>query len=331
MVADMQKQVVDFSDEDVTERVVNHLVFHQSLLDHQRNGDRINDYIKMIEHVGVQGTYHISDDPFECAIASIFKLVIDEEMDPWEIDLVSFTNLYLERANEEDTFNFIVAGQIVRMAWSILRMQCEEVLDTAVNGKDQEAPDYVEDDDFVCQWDIFNYDMYDEPEDIDFEDEILKGMTPLERVVRRQDRKPVSLISLVDAFEEAKHEALHREKMERLREEKCEELRKAESERKKNYDATAHKEDLQEDISTIWKRICWYQQKKLEFGMIHNDKLGDLITAFVSILFLHKNGKIMVKQASLPYGQISLSNITPKNERPVVDPDIQIMENVITV
>ncbi len=326
MVAELQKPMFET---DVEERVVNHLVFHKSLLDHERNGDRINDYIQMVEDIGEKGTYHISDDPFECAIASIFKLVIDEMMDPWEIDLVSFTNLYLERTKNGDSFNFIVAGQIVRMAWSILRMQCEEVLDTAATKEEEECPE----DDFVCQWDIFDYEMYDEPEDIDFEDELLSGSPPIERVVRRQDRKPVSLINLVDAFEEAKNEALHREKMERLREERSEERKQAEKERKNNYDATAHKEDLQHDIAIIWERICWYQQKSLEFGMIHNDRLNDLITAFISILFLHRDGKIKVGQKNFPLGQIMLENLTPESERPKVDADPQakIIENIVTV
>ncbi len=325
MVAEVQQQAFDTESK---EKIVDHLVFHKSIIDHQRNGDRINDYIQMIEDVGEKGTYHISEDPFECAIASIFKLVIEETMDPWEIDLVSFTNMYLERTKSSESFNFIVAGQIVKMAWSILRMQCEKVLDTAVTKEEQEE---CLEDDFISQWDIFDYDMYEEPEDIDFEDKLQGGDPPIERVVRRKDRKPVSLINLVDAFEDAKNEALHREKMERLREERSEERKKAEKERKKNYDATAHKEDLQHDISVIWERICWYHQKSLEFGMIHNDRLNDLITAFISILFLHRDSKIKVTQTNFPLGQIMLENLTPENERPKVEKDPQVLENIVTI
>ncbi|MFO7792616.1 MAG: hypothetical protein R6W73_06505 [Candidatus Saliniplasma sp.] len=307
MVCDVKKPV-DVSS-DVKKEVVDHLVFHKSIIDEQRDGERINDYLEMVE--GMNGGYQISNDPFENAIASIFKLVIDENMDPWNIDLVSFTTMYLEQAQNKESIDFIVAGQLVNMAWSILKMQCEETLASAEDGGEE-----VVEDEFISQWECFDYDMYEEPEDLDYEEEVLEDEEPiLEKAVRREEKKPVSLIQLVEAFEEARKEAKYREKMERLRKENKKEREEKEAQRKENYETKAHKEDIYKDIAVIWERICWYQTDELDFDMIHDNRLSDLVTAFISSLFLHKKKKIKMEQDYYPDGPIKIENLVPEDER----------------
>jgi len=296
---------------DVKKEVVNHLIFHKSIIDQDRNGERIDDYLDMIDHMGEE-SYPISSDPIENAISAVFKLVIEENMDPWNIDLVSFTKMFLEEAQKKDQINFIVAGQIVNMAWSILKMQCEETLASAESQEEEE----VIEDDFFTQWDVFDYEMYDEPEDLDFEEEVVEEDKPvLDKAIRREEKKPVSLIQLVDAFEEAKKEAKYREKMERIRKEKKQEREEQEQKKKDNYDTKAHKEDLHHDISIIWERICWYQEDELDFDMIHDGRISDIITAFISSLFLHKQKKIKLKQDKYPDGPILVKNLVPEHKR----------------
>ena len=56
--------------------------------------DRAEKYIKMAEnHEG----HTCIRDAYDRAIATIFELVIDEELNPWEIDLASFSKMYLKR------------------------------------------------------------------------------------------------------------------------------------------------------------------------------------------------------------------------------------------
>lgn len=295
---------------DVKKEVMDHLIFHKSIIDEQRDGERINEYLDMVKDMN--GEYHISNDPFENAIASVFKLVIDENMNPWNIDLVSFTTMYLEQAQAKESIDFIVAGQLVNMAWSILKMQCEETLASAENGEEEELVE----DEFFSQWECFDYEMYEEPEDLDYEQEVLEDEEPiLEKAVRREEKKPVSLIQLVEAFEEARKEAKYREKMERLRKENKKEREEKEAQRKENYETKAHKEDIYKDIAIIWERICWYQTDELDFDMIHDNRLSDLVTAFVSSLFLHKKKKIRMEQESYPDGTIMIENLVPEDER----------------
>jgi len=342
MVSELKGQ---FGDEEVgaltkeyqaKEEVVTHLMFHKSIVDHERNGERIDDYIDMIEEMDDGEGYKISNDDFECAIASVFKLVIEEKMDPWNIDLASFTKMYLEEAKNKEMINFIVAGQLVNMAYSILKMQCEAVLENA----EEEEEDEIVEDEFLGQWDVFDYDIYEEPEDLDYGDQVREEEEPpLKRSVTRENKKPVSLIQLVDAFEEARNEAKYREKRERIRKEKSEERKRLEENEKKNYDTNAHKEDLHHDISMIWERICWYDKDEIGFNMIHDGRTSDFVTAFMSVLFLHKEKKVKLSQDSFPRGMIKVENLVPVEERPEgmikfiseTDNENMPIEEVITV
>ncbi len=311
MVCEVEKPIVEVGES--TDEVINHLIFHKSLIDEERSGERIDQYISMINNMDDDG-YQISSDPFECAIASVFKLVIDEKMDPWDIDLISFTKMYLEEAKDQENINFLVAGQLVNMAWSILKLQCEEVLDSAE--QDQQQEEEMMEDTFFSDWDVYDYDMYEEPEDIDFQEEVVESDSqPLEKAIRREEKNPVSLIQLVDAFEEAKKEAKYREKMEKIRKEKKEEREQEMRDREENYDTRSHKEDLYHDIGMVWDRICCYEQNVITFNMIHDGRIGDIVTAMVSVLFLHKQKKIKVKQIEYPDGQILVENLVPEEER----------------
>ncbi|MEF8873556.1 MAG: hypothetical protein V5A88_02670 [Candidatus Thermoplasmatota archaeon] len=300
--------------DDPTQEVIKHLTFHKSIIDEERNGERINEYIGMIEELEEDGQ-DISDDPFENAIASIFKLVIEERMDPWEIDLISFTEMYLSKARKKENLNFIVAGRLVNMAWSILKMQCEHVLNSAEDEKEEEAEEPVEEE-FFNDWDVWDQDVYEEPEDIDYEEKVLEDdETPLKKAVRREEKKPVSLMQLVDAFEDAKKEAKYKEKMERIRKEKKKEREEEFEKQKENYKTRSHKENLQRDISLIWDRICCYEQNVITLNMIHDNRKKDIITALISVLFLHKKKKIKLNQLEYPDGQILLENLVPEEKR----------------
>jgi segregation and condensation protein A len=93
---------------------------------------------------------------FDRAIAATFELVIDEQLDPWDIDLVSFARLYLKKIKKEGVIDLITAGRIILMAWKVLRLQSDYIV-TILDQKEPEPeplwddiPDwYMEDDGYV--------------------------------------------------------------------------------------------------------------------------------------------------------------------------------------
>lgn len=308
MVNALQKDL-DIED-DMKKEVVEHLLFHKSIIDKDRDGQRINEYLTMIEDFERDEKNHsLSNDPFESAISSVFKLVIEEDMDPWDIDIGAFTQMYLDKLQEKEDVNFIVGGELINMAWSILKLQCERTLSEAEEDDEEETYE----DEFIQQWDVIDYDMYDEPEELDYEEEVMSQDEPvLQKAVRREESKPVSLMDLVDAFENAKKEAKYKEKMERLRKENKKEMEEKRKKQKEDYDTNAHEADLQSDISQIWERICWYEKEEINFDMIHDGRLSDLVTAFVSVLFLNKKQKIKVKQEEYPDGPILFERLASR-------------------
>ncbi|TLZ51200.1 MAG: hypothetical protein E6K18_05685 [Methanobacteriota archaeon] len=102
------------------EDVLNHLMFHKALTADHESGERINQYLQMVHEIE-GGHYLAVRDPMEKAIAAAFELVIAEQFDPWDIDLAAFTKLYLEKVRDDGVVNFVTAGKLVAMAWSILR------------------------------------------------------------------------------------------------------------------------------------------------------------------------------------------------------------------
>ena len=109
---------------------------------------------------------------------------------------------------QQSEVNFIVAGKLIFMAWSILKMQSEEVL--AANDEKQQL--------FCSDWD---FDVHRGP--------VRRGRRPMlrgrhtgaDRPVRGGAPPvpgPVSLVELLDAFEEARAEAEIADARARIRE-----------------------------------------------------------------------------------------------------------------
>jgi len=113
---------------EAAEKVLGYLVFHRSLLGEGEDSSKLLErYLALVEKLK-EGVHVVIPDPFQKAMALLFELVMEEEFDPWEIDLVKFTQSYLERVESEGAVNFAIAGRLVYMAWSILYLQSEEVL-----------------------------------------------------------------------------------------------------------------------------------------------------------------------------------------------------------
>jgi segregation and condensation protein A len=280
--------------------VMGHLIFHKSLIDEEDSGDRLHRYMEMVR--GLQEGAHVAmEDPFDKSIAITLELVLTEHLDPWDVNLIEFSRLYLKRVKKEKDIDFITAGRLMLMAWSVLRLQTEEVL-TALERVQDEANGHM------AEWfdDAPEWAAYDEP-DYEYTREVITADKPIieERVQRRTPR-PVTLLELVDAFEEARKESELRKDIESKRSAARERIKR---ERDVKVSKMMHKESLEEDIVETWTRILTHNGSTIPLEDLHKDGVEDYLTIFVASLFLALHGRIKLWQRKFPYGQIYLKKL----------------------
>jgi segregation and condensation protein A len=269
--------------------VLEHLLFHKSLIDEDGDGRKIDDYMAMVRNLET-GMTVISADPIEKAISIAFQLVEEHGINPWDIDLSEFTKMYMKRVRNDPDVNFVIAGRLILMAWSILKLQSEEVLSLA------EPPAPVE----PMEWDTGVYSM---PEDIDYRETVMSGEMPLlQEAVRGQQARPVTLMELIDAFDEAREEIKMQEALRKLRESQ-------KPQQPRTIGDKVHRENMQEDIAMTLERLHAAGAAVVPLASLHTDDAWDRIAVFTSLLFLAKLRRVRLDQKSLPYGEIMVKVI----------------------
>lgn len=294
-----------------TSELINHLLFHKSLISEDNGGERIEEYMEMVRNID-EGQHIAIADEFEKSISLVFELVMEQHFDPWNIDLIKFSKLYVKKIRKEKSVDLITAGRIVFLAWSILKLQSDEVLSKADEIKEEEF--YFE------GWNIMPEDFYEGEEDLDYTSAVIsEAQMPLKERIWHKKTRPVTLIELVDAFDEARKD-VERQKKLKERRDRLRELMKVDE----NFDEKVHKENLEEDIYVTWQRICMFEEDKMLLNDIVDGTRDDLIARFVSVLFLAIDDKIRLSQRRFPYGEIIIKNITPVEER-LLPPSVKLI------
>ena len=275
------------------EDVLNHLMFHKALTADHESGDRINRYMQMVREIE-GGRYLAVRDPMEKAIAAAFELVIENQFNPWEIDLAAFTRLYMEKVRDDGVVNFVTAGKLVAMAWSILKMQSDALVAKA----DPPKPDEF----FFSDWDL-GLDVYDTPQQFDYTQVVLQGRVPIQEAIRREGRRAVTLMELMQALDEARVEAARQLELAALRE-------KMRPTTAKDFEKKVHGEDLNEDLAFTWSRILQFNGTPVPLRSLADRDPWERITVFVSVLFLAKMEKVSISQEDFPYGDIFVKRLS---------------------
>jgi segregation and condensation protein A len=242
-------------------------------------------------------------DEFEKSISLVFELMMEQHFDPWDIDLKNFSKLYLKKIRKEKTVDLITAGKIIFLAWSILKLQSDELLEKA------DVP--LEEEFYFEGWNIMQEDFTEIEPGLDYTTAVIsEARIPLEEKIWHKKKRPVTLMELVDAFDLAKKDV---EKQKKLNERRARlrEMMKIDE----NFDEKVHNENLEEDIYETWQRICTIDEDTMLLDDIIDGSKDDLISRFVSILFLAIDSRIRIIQRRFPYGEIVIKNITPVEER----------------
>src|SRR2546428_3618780 len=70
-----------------------------------------------------QGMHVAVRDPFEKSVVAAFELALERRLDPWEINLVPFTKLFLDKVKKDGSVNFVTAGEIAFLPRALPKMQ----------------------------------------------------------------------------------------------------------------------------------------------------------------------------------------------------------------
>lgn len=281
-----------------SQAILNHLLFHKSLISEAEGGQRINRYLSMLNEID-QGLHVAVRDPFEKSVVAAFELVLEKQLDPWEIDLVEFTKLFLDKVRTDGVVNFVTAGKLVFLAWSILKLQSDKVLLEAMPPEPETPAD---------GWDL---DLYREPEDLDYDRLILGGsQMPLNEAIRREGRRAVTLMELMDAFDEARREAEIQMQLNALREQAIKRFAP-------NFHQKVHGEDLTEDIGLTWGRLTQFNGDAVPLRSLVAGSVWDEVTVFMSLLFLAQLQKVKLWQKNYPYGEIFVKRLSMEEAIPM--------------
>ena len=277
--------------------VINHLLFHKSLIDEKDDSSKINYYVNLLKKAN-EGEYISIDNPFDRSIALAFELVIQQHLNPWDIDLVSFSSMYLNRAKDEK-IDLITAGRIIYMAWKVLKLQSDDLVINMETKEESYEP---------LDWGDIPSEMWLSKDDAYSYTNLVSNMTeaPLDEPLRRKAKRKVTLIELLDAFEKARVESEEYQLIELQRKEERELL--AEKARKR-MKGTAVEDHLEKDVETVFKKIKEFPKKTLTISDLCNrNSKNELINIFISVLFLAMDNKIVVYQKKFPYGKIFIKN-----------------------
>ncbi len=255
------------------EEMEQHLLFHKALTDSAESSERISGYMSILSNA--EGG-ELLEDPIDESIRSVFSLVIENGIDPWAIDLSEFVRIYTNKVSE-NKFDMIVAGKLLLMAWKVLRLQSDVTRDKS------EPPE--------PQFEI--------PDDFFFEEEngMFVPQVAFKEAFAREPTRRVTMYELIDAFEEARNEIAVQKERDRVR------IAIREKEPKK-FENKAHDEDDQKDVQAVWRKIEKLGTGELFITDLYNNNILHNLTVFVSVLHLVREGKLDVRQETMPYSDI---------------------------
>ncbi|HEV8049752.1 MAG TPA: hypothetical protein VGP88_04070 [Thermoplasmata archaeon] len=305
-IAPLPQGPADPVSREAAERMLNYLIFHRSLLGESDAAPALLErYLTLVRDMK-DGVHIVIADPYQKATAMLFELVMDEEFDPWEIDLARFTQAYLERVRAQGGVDFAVAGRLLYMAWSILYLQSKELLHNRAlpaspSGDAADPPGEL-----TASADSF-YGALGTPEAIDVTTAVLgeAGEPALVQMVRHPETRPVSLLELVHAFGDAEEDARRSLRIQELRERLREEQRAA-------PEVLVHGDIPERDLVDVWE-VSLRHAPNVPFPITELWREAEgrdrLVSVFLALLFLARERVVELHQDQLGESQLLLVRV----------------------
>ncbi|MFL2957628.1 MAG: hypothetical protein ACJZ4Z_02420 [Candidatus Thalassarchaeaceae archaeon] len=300
---------------DMREDIVAKLLGEEIDLETSRYLDRLLELASLEE-----AEHQFLIDPFDRSVALVFQLFNSSDLDPWDVDLTIFLEMFNERIEKTENIDLPTCGKLVRMAWSILRNQASSLIER------QEKSLHYEEEvwDFEGGWET----EFDD-EDYNFSLGVLSGAADeklpsmFEGRIHRDESRPVTLVELLMGLQSAGKLA----EEQRLRETIAKERRESNERARARFSGSLHVENLENDLKRTWNAlknntneisqsaelgdiVSTLNQTSLKSGMNEEEAKAEAqVTALVSALFLTNRGYVNISQEEGSDGKIVLENL----------------------
>jgi len=282
------------------EGIMNHLMFHKALIDDNVGSEKLDRYMRILE----EDVGETMPDPVDESIRSVFRLALEHDFDPWSIDLSEFVRLYTKKVADHG-IDIIIAGKLIHMAWRVLRMQSDATLQESERGEQE-----------ILDWGFdIDADFFEEKEDL-FVPSIM-----LQEAFHRSPTRAVTMLELIDAFEEAREDIEIMQEREVLRQQLI-------NKEPKPFDNKAHEEDDKKEVERVWRRIQRFGTGELAISDLFTNDVKENITIFVAVLHLVRDGLLAINQYEMPYGQIFVE-IKMDYALGKIEDQVQMIEEVV--
>lgn len=269
------------------EMMEQHLLFHKALAEDEESLNKINGYLALLRN---ETSGEKLSDQVDESIRAVFSLVLEKGIDPWEINLEEFAKMYSAKILN-NRFDMLVAGRLLLMAWKILNLQSQE---TRMSAEYVEEPS-IEEGDFLFS----------------DEDQLVIPDVVIGRTYSHTDPRSVTMIDLLDAFEEARADI---EKFNAAQETIIKIRNKAPAPK---FDNKAHREDDEQVVENVYQMIYSMGMDPMPITEFYNNDKEHNISVFVAVLHLVRDGKLEVSQETLPYSEILVQIRQPEGTIPM--------------
>jgi chromatin segregation and condensation protein Rec8/ScpA/Scc1 (kleisin family) len=302
--------------DDMRDDIVARLLGGDADLETSRYLDRLLELASLEE-----AEYQFLLDPFDRSVALVFQLFNSSDLDPWDVDLSSFLDMFNERIENTENIDLPTCGKLVRMAWTILRSQAATLIERQENSLNCQEEEIW---DFEGGWES---DLDDE--DYIFTGGVLSGAADealpsiFEGRIHRGQGRPVTLGELLIGLQSAGKLA----EEQRMRETIAKERREANEKARARFSGSLHVENLEDDLRRTWYAlknntnenshsvelkdiVTSLNDKSLKSGLNDEEAKAEAqVTALVSALFLTNRGSVDLNQQEGRGGKIILRNL----------------------
>ena len=234
------------------------------------------DFIETMCALGVdEERLELSDDVLNEPVEILLNLVKNDDIDPWDVDIVDITDKFLAQIEDMKIMDLRISGRTLLYAAILLRMKSTGIVVEEVDE------------------DEFGFD--DEMEFFDVEDYPVPKL-PIRRVATR----PVTLQELITELKKAENVEFKRRERVRIR--KIIEMEAATTD---EVLSIAHEENIIERVALLDVQLIdsFKDRTCVLFSDLMNGDRSENMMTYISLLFLATDKKIMLAQKEL-FGEL---------------------------